>query len=166
MRATLGAPLLCCYAMPKVKSYSAAWLSKNTPGHQLFEPSSDSLRARALSPANASKKDAAPGPRRTIATRGTQAFVAAGREIRWGDLAYFKEQWSNERNRNGNYGGARIKREDSTQPLNESVEGDGPPGIRVSLCSTALIDDNGGWLTNSSYFRRSKHDVPKIFDNS
>ena len=125
-------------AMPKVKSYSAAWLSKNAPGHQLFEPSSETLRARAISPANASKRDSIPGPRRTIATRGTQAFVAAGREIRWGDLAYFKEQWSSERTRNGNYGGVRIKREDSTQPMDDGAEAGNPPGIRVSTVTLRI----------------------------
>lgn len=123
--------------MPKVKSYSAAWLSKNALGHQLFEPSSDTLRARALSPAAASRKEAAPGPRRTIANRGTQVFVANGREIRWGDLAYLKEQWSNGQSRGRSGGrGFRLKREDSTQSLEDSIEFENAAGMRVS-CANA-----------------------------
>ncbi|KAL6851100.1 hypothetical protein ACO1O0_008228 [Amphichorda felina] len=139
--------------MPKVKSYSAAWLSKNAPGHQLFEPSSDALRARALSPAAASKKEAAPGPRRTIANRGTQVFVANGREIRWGDLAYLKEQWSNGqgRGRGGSYG-SRIKREDSTHSIQESVEFDNAAGMRTIKTRCAedirqlIISPNSNYL--------------------
>ena len=123
--------------MPKVKSYSAAWLAKNTPGHQLFEPSSDALRARALSPAATSKRESTPGPRRTIANRGTQVFVANGREIRWGDLAYLKEQWSNAQGRGrGSSYGARIKREDPTQSILDSVELENAGGMRVSCAKT------------------------------
>ncbi|KAL7947294.1 hypothetical protein V8C42DRAFT_282687 [Trichoderma barbatum] len=97
--------------MPKVKCYSAAWLSKNTPGNQLFEPSAESLRSRALSP---SKKKQLPGPRRTIARRGTEVFVAVGKEIRWGDLVYLKEEWTDKQSRRRSSVGVRIKREDDT----------------------------------------------------
>ena len=34
-----------------------------------------------------------PGPRRTIARRGTEVFVANGREIRWADLVTMKDNW-------------------------------------------------------------------------
>lgn len=34
-----------------------------------------------------------PGPYRTIARRGTEIFVAVGKEIRWADLVYLKENW-------------------------------------------------------------------------
>ncbi|PFH55241.1 hypothetical protein XA68_10296 [Ophiocordyceps unilateralis] len=81
--------------MPKVKQFSAAWLSGNAPGRQLFEPSTESLRYRALSPSFASKKQQPTcGPRRTIARRGTEVFVAVGKEIRWGDLVYLRDDWA------------------------------------------------------------------------
>ncbi|KAH0524592.1 hypothetical protein TsFJ059_007082 [Trichoderma semiorbis] len=113
--------------MPKVKCYSAAWLSKNAPGNQLFEPSAESLRSRALSPG---KKKQFPGPRRTIARRGTEVFVAAGREIRWGDLVYLKEEWTDKQSRRrSSSAGVRIKREDDTL---QSIDTDG-------------TDTAGGW---------------------
>ncbi|OAA37120.1 WD40 repeat-like-containing domain protein [Beauveria brongniartii RCEF 3172] len=99
--------------MPKVKCYSAAWLSKNATGHQLFEPSPEVARSRALASPYAGKKITL-GPRRTIARRGTEIFVAVGKEIRWGDLAYIKEEWSNNHPRERRGSNTRIKREDTT----------------------------------------------------
>ncbi|KAF2646322.1 hypothetical protein P280DRAFT_502938 [Massarina eburnea CBS 473.64] len=70
--------------MPKVLSYTPAWLSRPSPGYHLFEPSPTTGRASAQRQENA-------GLRRTIATRDSEIFVAAGREIRWADLAQLKE---------------------------------------------------------------------------
>lgn len=114
----------------KVKSYQAPWLATGETGHQLFEASNDSLKHRGLSHPGSKRKDAAPGPRRTIAKRGTEVFVAAGKDIRWGDLAYIKEQWSESRGRRG-VDGVKIKREDTLQSIEDSIE-DAPAGLRVS----------------------------------
>lgn len=105
--------------MPKVKSYSAAWLSSNAPGHRLFEQSPEASKSRGLESTYASKKKHIPGPRRTIARRGTEVFVAVGREIRWGDLAYLKDEWANRHSKGRSSQGVRIKREDSTQSLDD-----------------------------------------------
>ncbi|TWU73547.1 hypothetical protein ED733_003874 [Metarhizium rileyi] len=124
--------------MPKVKSYSAAWLSnKNAPGRQLFDPPADDIRSRALSPP--SKARSTLGPRRTIARRGTEVFVAVGREIRWADLAYLKDEWSTKHSsgRSGS-AGVRIKREDS-DPSIEHEEVEAAPGLRV--IKTPVADD-------------------------
>uniref|UniRef100_A0A0D2XZH7 Nucleoporin NUP82 n=1 Tax=Fusarium oxysporum (strain Fo5176) TaxID=660025 RepID=A0A0D2XZH7_FUSOF len=124
--------------MPKVKSYSAAWLSSNAPGHRLFEPSSEASKSRSLESAYSSKKKTIPGPRRTIAHRGTEVFVAVGREIRWGDLAYLKDEWANRYSKRGSSQGIRIKREDSTQPFDdESLES--AAGLRT--IKTPVADD-------------------------
>ncbi|KAI9167417.1 Nucleoporin NUP82 [Paramyrothecium foliicola] len=126
--------------MPKVKSYSAAWLSKNALGHQLFEPSSDALRSRALSPSYASaRKQASAGPRRTIARRGTEVFVAVGKEIRWGDLAYLKEEWSNKQVKAKSGSLPRIKREDSSQSFDGQGEPSNANGLRT--IKTPVADD-------------------------
>ncbi|KAF5668492.1 nucleoporin nup82 [Fusarium circinatum] len=124
--------------MPKVKSYSAAWLSSNALGHRLFEPSSEASKSRSLESAYSSKKKTIPGPRRTIAHRGTEVFVAVGREIRWGDLAYLKDEWTNRYSKRGSSQGIRIKREDSTQPFDdESLEN--AAGLRT--IKTPVADD-------------------------
>ncbi|KAH7313385.1 hypothetical protein B0I35DRAFT_355513 [Stachybotrys elegans] len=121
--------------MPKVKSYSASWLAKNAPGHQLFEPSADTLRSRTFSPTYSSKKNQTPGPRRTIARRGTEFFVAVGREIRWGDLAYLKEEWSKTKASSS----PRIKREDSLHSIETSDEAMSAAGFR--MIKTPVADD-------------------------
>ncbi|KAG6036878.1 hypothetical protein E4U41_005461 [Claviceps citrina] len=128
--------------MPKIKSYSAPWLSSiNAPGHQLFAPSDEPARSRALSPASGNQS--LPGPRRTIARRGTEVFVAVGKEIRWADLAYLKDEWSMRQSRGRtSSAGVRIKREDSFQSV-QSVqsEGDmnGASGLRI--IRTPVADD-------------------------
>ncbi|PHH73591.1 hypothetical protein CDD82_5373 [Ophiocordyceps australis] len=91
--------------MPKVKQYSAAWLSRNAPGHQLFETSPESQKPRTLSSSHLPKNNFVLGPRRTIVRRGTEVFVAVGKEIRWADLVYVKDQWlSNQPSSNASHG--------------------------------------------------------------
>ncbi|KAH7243346.1 uncharacterized protein BKA55DRAFT_517055 [Fusarium redolens] len=124
--------------MPKVKSYSAAWLSSNAPGHRLFEPSSEASKPRSLESTYSSKKKTIPGPRRTIAHRGTEVFVAVGREIRWGDLAYLKDEWANRYSKRGSSQGIRIKREDSTQPFDDE-DLESAAGLRT--IKTPVADD-------------------------
>lgn len=70
--------------MPKVLSYTPDWLSRPSPGYQLFAPKPNSGNGYA-----SKKRDA--GPRKTIATRGSEIFVAVGHEIRWADLVNLKE---------------------------------------------------------------------------
>lgn len=93
--------------MPKIRSFTPSWLSTDsTDGRGLFSPSAASARKTALAASTASphtssvhgspnKKQAAniPGPRRTIARRGTEVFIANGREIRWADLVTMKDAW-------------------------------------------------------------------------
>ncbi|RMJ06843.1 hypothetical protein CDV36_013565 [Fusarium kuroshium] len=125
--------------MPKVKSFSAAWLSSNTPGHRLFEPS-EASRSRGLEVGYSSRKKPIPGPRRTIARRGTEIFVAVGREIRWGDLAYLKDEWAANRHVKGRSGsGIRIKREESTPPFGDDENLESTAGLRV--IKTPVADD-------------------------
>lgn len=70
--------------MPKVLSYTPDWLSRPQPGYHLFAPKQSGSNGVA------SKKQEA-SPRKTIATRGSEIFVAVGHEIRWADLVNLKE---------------------------------------------------------------------------
>jgi nucleoporin NUP82 len=81
--------------MPKVVSYTPEWLSKPNPGHAIFSNTTFAhTLPESLNGTNpTSKRAAKPGPRRTIVHRGTQVFVAVGKEIRWADLVYLKEAW-------------------------------------------------------------------------
>ncbi|RYP79167.1 hypothetical protein DL771_000145 [Monosporascus sp. 5C6A] len=119
--------------MPKIKSYTPAWLSKPSPGHDLFAPShSDTPKRSSLY--DSARTYAASGPHRTIARRGTEVFIAVGKEIRWADLVYLKERWQEKGTRG--LDGARIKREDSSEPgddeiLKESIENGFAEGFRT-----------------------------------
>ena len=122
--------------MPKVKSYNAPWLSKKSPGHQLFEPSSAHGRSRTTTPGIGSKGRLHLGPKRTIARRGTEVFVACGKEIRWGDLAYIKEEYNSRqpRGKSGSSGG-RMQRDDTLQSIESEADG-AALGMRVSCSGT------------------------------
>ncbi|KAL1842387.1 hypothetical protein VTJ49DRAFT_5346 [Mycothermus thermophilus] len=75
--------------MPKIKSFAPSWLNEPSRGYKLFELSGDDARP----PTGLYNKKSKPGPRRTIARRGTEAFVAVGKQIRWGDLALLRNFW-------------------------------------------------------------------------
>lgn len=124
--------------MPKIKSFAPSWLNEPAPGHKLFEAVSDDSRG---SPSLGYGKKPKAGPRRTIARRGTEVFVAVGRQIRWGELAYLKESWEAKQGRSGSLG--RIKRESPESSFeiyeDETATGNGVGGLaegyRVSSLS-------------------------------
>ncbi|KXJ97472.1 hypothetical protein Micbo1qcDRAFT_230118 [Microdochium bolleyi] len=115
--------------MVRIKSYTPPWLNKPSIGHQIFAPS-DAEGAKGTSP---SKIRAPLGPRRTIARRGTEVFVAVGKEIRWADLVYLKERWQDGVDRNPEQG--RFKREGSVAPgeadFSEESVADEAEGFRI-----------------------------------
>ncbi|KAI2630892.1 hypothetical protein GGR54DRAFT_175559 [Hypoxylon sp. NC1633] len=121
--------------MPKIKSYTPAWLLPPSPGHDLFAPNTTESPNGSSYTSNASSKSS---PRRTLARRGTEVFIAVGKEIRWADLVYLKERWQ-EKQAEGR-GDVRIKREDSTSPgddelIRESLEDGHAEGFRTITTS-------------------------------
>jgi nucleoporin NUP82 len=117
--------------MPKVISYTPSWLCEPAPGHEIFvtaeenTPRSQATTFKALS--EGIKRNAKPGSRRTIAHRGTEVFIAVGKEIRWADLVYLKEAWEDKHNgsRRGDEAG--------------SEDGEHAQGYRVSVFLSELI---------------------------
>jgi len=121
--------------MPKIKSFAPGWLNQPAPGHKLFEQSVDDSKL----PAGLTyPKKWKPGPRRTIAHRGTEIFVAVGKQIRWGDLVHLKENWESKPSRS-----VRARREDTDGSFEvydeEAAAGNTQPGVgegyRVSASS-------------------------------
>ncbi|KAI5868077.1 hypothetical protein GGS23DRAFT_10174 [Durotheca rogersii] len=116
--------------MPKIKSYTPAWLLPPSPGHDLFSP--DQADAHNGFP-HAFKTTPQSGPRRTIARRGTEVFIAVGKEIRWVDLVYIKERW--EEKAAERRGSVRVKREGSVASEEEleraSIEDGCAEGFRT-----------------------------------
>ncbi|KAI9780795.1 MAG: hypothetical protein M1816_002667 [Peltula sp. TS41687] len=76
--------------MPKLISSTPSWLRRPSPGSDLFAPLTD---AKTTEPAS-------PGPRRIIARRDTEVFVAVGNQIRWADLALLQAQWKERLDKN------------------------------------------------------------------
>ena len=115
--------------MPKVLSYTPPWLSRTSPGFKIFESPegtswSKTQKARPTSSNGAytSPEDyRLSGPRRTIAKRGTEIFVAAGKQIRWTDLRHLKDDWEEQSQPRGSR--SRKRREESV--------GDTEAGYRV-----------------------------------
>ncbi|KAF2104200.1 hypothetical protein NA57DRAFT_30977 [Rhizodiscina lignyota] len=71
--------------MPRALSYTPSWLSRPSPGFDVFSGRSETK------PANGNGIQGLTGPLKTIARRGTEVFVANGKEIRWTDLVLLKE---------------------------------------------------------------------------
>lgn len=88
--------------MPQITSFTPPWLSRPNPGWEIFTPSAKDATYPSLSQNTNAKKGAKPGPRRTIAQRGTEIFVGVGKEIRWADLVYLKEAWEDGQERQKN----------------------------------------------------------------
>ncbi|TGO48097.1 hypothetical protein BCON_0251g00050 [Botryotinia convoluta] len=82
--------------MPQVLGYTPTWLSKPNPGHEIFTAKLTGIQTASGASYNPDeKKTNKVGPKRTIARRGTEIFIAVGKEIRWADLVYLKETWEN-----------------------------------------------------------------------
>lgn len=107
--------------MPEINSFNPSWLSSGQPGHEIFLPSTKDLKSSSYSN---SKKAAKSGPRRTIARRETEVFIAVGKEIRWADLVYLKDAYEDGQERRR---GSRSRGEPS------QYEEDHAQGYRVGL---------------------------------
>ncbi|THV48810.1 hypothetical protein BGAL_0226g00050 [Botrytis galanthina] len=82
--------------MPQVLGYTPTWLSKPNPGHEIFTAKPTGIQTASGASYNPNeRKTNTVGPKRTIARRGTEIFIAVGKEIRWADLVYLKETWEN-----------------------------------------------------------------------
>lgn len=77
--------------MPReVLKYTPPWLSRPSSGFDLFQSGASQL-------SQPEPKSSVPQtPNRTIAARGTEVFVAVGKDIRWSDLLWIKDQWDDE----------------------------------------------------------------------
>ncbi|KAM0130445.1 hypothetical protein ACHAP3_007308 [Botrytis cinerea] len=100
--------------MPQVLGYTPTWLSKPNPGHEIFtaKPTGVQTASGAIYNPN-EKKTNKVGPKRTIARRGTEVFIAVGKEIRWADLVYLKETWENKQENQRSFlkGKSRVEEE-------------------------------------------------------
>lgn len=81
--------------MPKVLSYTPAWLSRPSAGFDVFQPSANAKPPQYLGRQQQKYR----GPQRTIAHRGREVFVAVGNELRWADLEVLRDAGEDGRSR-------------------------------------------------------------------
>ncbi|EXJ82689.1 hypothetical protein A1O3_06503 [Capronia epimyces CBS 606.96] len=105
--------------MPKVVGYTPPWLSRPSPGARLFtdpapqSPTSPSKRSSYLSTPSSTQYQ---GPRRLVASRGTEVFTVVGNKIRWADLATVRDEWEeNTQSGSNRFGPARTGAVQSTE---------------------------------------------------
>lgn len=86
--------------MPKIISYTPSWLSRPSPGFQLFNTSKNTQNPAEASKENydtlqngSSSNGDYVGPNRILARRGAEIFVVVGKQIRWADLTLLKDGW-------------------------------------------------------------------------
>lgn len=112
--------------MPKILSYTPEFLSSGTPGEALFKPAPANGHGASFSSSNgfysSSKRATKPGPRRTIARRGGEVFVAVGKEIRWADLSYLKDAHEDKKF-SKDHGRSRRGDSDGSQNLEGHAQG-------------------------------------------
>ncbi|KAL8708889.1 MAG: hypothetical protein Q9220_006345 [cf. Caloplaca sp. 1 TL-2023] len=101
--------------MPKILNYTPPWLSRPSPGFDLFDSadhsSSTAKYSNASPPTNGtSSEPESPGPRRTIAHRGTEVFLVVRNQIRWADLSLLKDDWESTHRRRKNSLGTSLDR--------------------------------------------------------
>ncbi|KAK1831716.1 hypothetical protein QBC39DRAFT_83891 [Podospora conica] len=119
--------------MAKIKSFAPGFLNRPSPGHKLFEQPLDESK---LPAALAYSKRGKPGPKRTIALRGAEVFVAVGKQIRWGNLAHLKESWESKQSRGnrllkqGAEGSFEVYDEEAASGRGHSATGSGE-GYRI-----------------------------------
>ena len=114
--------------MPKITSYNQAWLAKPNPGHDLFTATKAGTQDGIPDGVLGWDTKGKPRARRTIARRGTEVFIAVGKEIRWADLVYLKAAEEDAQSRQS----SRGKRQES------QYTDDHAQGYRVS-CHTEDI---------------------------
>ncbi|KAI4132784.1 MAG: hypothetical protein LQ338_000488 [Usnochroma carphineum] len=88
--------------MPKVLSYTPSWLTRPSPGFDLF---ASTRKTPAPAAGNGFKvptnEEEYRGPWRTIAQRSTEVFVVVDDQIRWSDLSILKYDWESLHRREG-----------------------------------------------------------------
>ena len=115
--------------MPRVISYTPAWLSRPNPGAQIFSSTPSTLspshkNGRSLRHLANGGTDEARSPyeghKKVLARRGTEIFVVADNQIRWSDLCMLQNDWEEKKSHKQR----RSKATEDTVRLQENAEGE------------------------------------------
>ncbi|KAI9773712.1 MAG: hypothetical protein M1839_002046 [Geoglossum umbratile] len=108
--------------MPRILNYTPSWLSRPAPGFSVFTPEKTNTVTH---PSRGEGRNGSPhtqhqqSPRRKIARRGTEVFVAVGNQLRWADIQRLKTDWTETENRE-----ARRYRRGRNGSFDKGPEGD------------------------------------------
>ncbi|KAF3480450.1 uncharacterized protein GIQ15_05797 [Arthroderma uncinatum] len=136
--------------MPRIVDYSPPWLSRPSPGVDLFCPSSTDKPSSSIRNAQKAIVDAAQEPRpvRTLARRGTEIFTVVDNQIRWADLARLKDEWRK---------GVKQKREESNRGRQNEDTSNVENGQNDNLERNTAREESDGREdaadTKASYYR-------------
>ena len=88
--------------MPKILSYTPAWLSRPSSGFHLFSNLIVNKQENGgrRNGSRDSRDSTCVGPKRIIARRGTEVFVVVDDQIRWSDLRMLKNKWDEQQELN------------------------------------------------------------------
>ncbi|KAI9819082.1 MAG: hypothetical protein M1826_001212 [Phylliscum demangeonii] len=119
--------------MPRILRSVVPWLVRPAPGGELFTTPTNSK----------TKKSSRPGPRRTVAHRGSEVFVAVGNQIRWTDLALVHQQWreQQERRRQQYHTGKDPENQDAVVQCYKTLK----VAVWEDICQLS-ISPNGKWM--------------------
>ncbi|KAI4136569.1 MAG: hypothetical protein L6R39_007725 [Caloplaca ligustica] len=87
--------------MPKLLSYTPSWLTRPSPGFELFVPDKKPWSGSQNGFKLPTEGEEYRGPRRTIAHRNTEVFMTVDNQIRWSDLSMLKYNWESLHRRDG-----------------------------------------------------------------
>ena len=79
--------------MPRVISYTPAWLSRPSPGFKLFNNTTQKQESTYRTVNGSNTEFEYVNANKTIARRNAEVFVVVGKQIRWADLPSLKDQW-------------------------------------------------------------------------
>jgi len=106
--------------MPGVLKYTPAWLSRPSPGFDVFASKASSK----LPTTEGKQKHEKPfGPQRTIVRRGTEVFVAVGNELRWTDMVLLKERFDETKDKQNGHGRDETNRNEDNDDEQEDEMG-------------------------------------------
>lgn len=131
--------------MPKVIEYTPPWLSRPSRGFSVFTPKesigSRGTEANGIQRNGIASTEPYMGPKRLLAQRGTEVFVAAGNKIRWTDLCMLKEDYEAERDARAN---ARRRRTDGGLDSERQGQHSNPQANAYMVCVKFCISQENG----------------------
>ena len=150
--------------MPRIIHYTPGWLCRPSPGFEVFNTSQSKSRQLGSGSTNQQPNGADGsdyfGPNRTIAKRGTEVFIASGRQIRWTDLVSIKSDFEDQSR-------TPSKKPKLTTEAKPKEDNEGPEDlsyrvklvsldVAISLTPVLIGLESSNWRENSPTFSLSE----------